>query len=111
MSPEEIVVIFKCEVCWLFQDKDEHLELMDGMLVDLLNAKWNAFVKFRYMLKCFIIRVGNWYWHYLTGINIYIVLYFTAQPKTYRHKQYYTFELYSEQNQIYSCMTLVFGIF
>jgi hypothetical protein len=31
-----------------FQDKDEHLQLMDGMLVDLLNAKWNAFVKFRY---------------------------------------------------------------
>jgi hypothetical protein len=41
----------------MFQDKDEHLELMDGMLVDLLNAKWNAFVKFRYMLKSFLIHV------------------------------------------------------
>jgi len=43
----------------MFQDKDEHLELMDGMLVDLLNAKWNAFVKFRYsthlLLKYFIV--------------------------------------------------------
>jgi hypothetical protein len=29
-----------------FQDKDEHLQLMDGVLVDLLNAKWNTFVKF-----------------------------------------------------------------
>jgi len=59
MSTEKIVVIFKFEVFLLFQDKDEHLELMDGMLVDLLNAKWNAFVKFRYMLKCFIIHVGK----------------------------------------------------
>ncbi|XP_067008057.2 transient receptor potential cation channel subfamily V member 5 [Anabrus simplex] len=32
----------------VFGDKDEHLELMDGMLVDLLHAKWNAFVKFRF---------------------------------------------------------------
>lgn len=42
-----LVFIFKCQVRWLFQDKDEHLGLMDGMLIDLLNAKWNAFVKFR----------------------------------------------------------------
>jgi hypothetical protein len=40
-----------CEFISLFQDKDEHLELMDGMLVDLLNAKWNAFVKFRYLIQ------------------------------------------------------------
>jgi len=32
---------------------------MDGTLVDLLNAKWNAFVKFRYILKHFIIRGGK----------------------------------------------------
>lgn len=31
-----------------FQEKDEHLELLDGTLVDLLNAKWNTFVKSRY---------------------------------------------------------------
>lgn len=34
-----------------FQDKDEHLELMDGVLVDLLNAKWNTFVKSRYWFQ------------------------------------------------------------
>lgn len=32
------------------QEKDEHLELMDGVLIDLLNAKWNAFVKNRYVV-------------------------------------------------------------
>ncbi|KAG8249026.1 hypothetical protein J6590_029376 [Homalodisca vitripennis] len=32
----------------VFGEKDEHLELMDGVLVDLLHAKWNAFVKFRF---------------------------------------------------------------
>ncbi|XP_073981957.1 transient receptor potential cation channel subfamily V member nanchung isoform X2 [Rhodnius prolixus] len=31
----------------VFGEKDEHLELMDGVLIDLLNAKWNAFVKNR----------------------------------------------------------------
>ncbi|GLH11320.1 Transient receptor potential cation channel subfamily V member 6 [Gryllus bimaculatus] len=31
----------------VFGDKDEHLELMEGFLVDLLHAKWNTFVKFR----------------------------------------------------------------
>ncbi|KAL1459098.1 hypothetical protein WDU94_011106 [Cyamophila willieti] len=55
----------------VFGDKDEHLELMDGVLVDLLNAKWNAFVKFRFYqqffqfsiyflisLVCFTLRPG-----------------------------------------------------
>ncbi|XP_054262159.1 transient receptor potential cation channel subfamily V member 5 [Macrosteles quadrilineatus] len=32
----------------VFGEKDEHLELMDGVLVDLLHAKWNAFVKYRF---------------------------------------------------------------
>ncbi|EFN65752.1 Transient receptor potential cation channel subfamily V member 5 [Camponotus floridanus] len=32
----------------VFGEKDEHLELMDGVLIDLLNAKWNTFVKFRF---------------------------------------------------------------
>ncbi|XP_012525905.1 transient receptor potential cation channel subfamily V member 5 isoform X4 [Monomorium pharaonis] len=35
----------------VFGEKDEHLELMDGVLVDLLNAKWNTFVKSRYIKK------------------------------------------------------------
>ncbi|PNF35990.1 hypothetical protein B7P43_G02292 [Cryptotermes secundus] len=38
----------------VFGDKDEHLELMDGMLVDLLNAKWNAFGKFRFYRQFFL---------------------------------------------------------
>ncbi|XP_046383635.1 uncharacterized protein LOC124154144 isoform X2 [Ischnura elegans] len=38
----------------VFGDKDEHLELMDGVLVDLLNAKWNAFVKSRFYQKFFL---------------------------------------------------------
>ncbi|KDR23153.1 Transient receptor potential cation channel subfamily V member 5, partial [Zootermopsis nevadensis] len=38
----------------VFGDKDEHLELMDGVLVDLLNAKWNAFVKFRFYRQFFL---------------------------------------------------------
>ncbi|XP_065210023.1 transient receptor potential cation channel subfamily V member 5 isoform X2 [Planococcus citri] len=37
----------------VFGDKDEHLELMDGVLVDLLNAKWNTFVKFRFYRQFF----------------------------------------------------------
>lgn len=36
------------------QEKDEHLELMDGILVDLLNAKWNTFVKFRFYRQFFL---------------------------------------------------------
>ncbi|XP_015609265.1 transient receptor potential cation channel subfamily V member 5 isoform X2 [Cephus cinctus] len=35
----------------VFGDKDEHLELMDGVLVDLLNAKWNTFVKSSFTLR------------------------------------------------------------
>ncbi|KAK7582313.1 hypothetical protein V9T40_013758 [Parthenolecanium corni] len=37
----------------VFGDKDEHLELMDGVLIDLLNAKWNTFVKFRFYRQFF----------------------------------------------------------
>ncbi|XP_048506566.1 transient receptor potential cation channel subfamily V member 5 isoform X2 [Athalia rosae] len=46
----------------VFGDKDEHLELMDGVLVDLLNAKWNTFVKSRfyrqYFLFCFYFLIS-----------------------------------------------------
>ncbi|XP_017757214.1 PREDICTED: transient receptor potential cation channel subfamily V member 5 [Eufriesea mexicana] len=38
----------------VFGEKDEHLELMDGILVDLLNAKWNAFVKSRFYRQFFL---------------------------------------------------------
>ncbi|XP_025837236.1 transient receptor potential cation channel subfamily V member 5 [Agrilus planipennis] len=55
----------------VFGDKDEHLELMDGVVIDLLNAKWNTFVKnkfyrqfftflfyFLVSLVCFTLRPG-----------------------------------------------------
>lgn len=29
------------------QDSEGHLELMDDVVIDLLNAKWNTFIKFR----------------------------------------------------------------
>lgn len=54
-----------------FQEKDEHLELLEGMLIDLLKTKWNTFVKFRFYrqflsffcyflvsLVCFTLRPG-----------------------------------------------------
>ncbi|KAH0998764.1 hypothetical protein HUJ04_003276, partial [Dendroctonus ponderosae] len=37
----------------VFGDKDEHLELLDGVLVDLLNAKWNTFVKSKFYRQFF----------------------------------------------------------
>ncbi|XP_066261060.1 transient receptor potential cation channel subfamily V member 5 [Euwallacea similis] len=37
----------------VFGDKDEHLELLDGVLIDLLNAKWNTFVKFKFYRQFF----------------------------------------------------------
>lgn len=53
------------------QEKDEHLELLEGMLIDLLKTKWNTFVKFRFYrqfilfscyflisLVCFTLRPG-----------------------------------------------------
>ncbi|KAJ1523053.1 hypothetical protein ONE63_002181 [Megalurothrips usitatus] len=55
----------------VFGDSNEHLELMEGVLVDLLNAKWNAFIKTRFYrqffqfvlyflisLVCFTLRPG-----------------------------------------------------
>ncbi|XP_076766819.1 transient receptor potential cation channel subfamily V member nanchung [Xylocopa sonorina] len=38
----------------VFGERDEHLELMDGVLVDLLNAKWNTFVKSRFYRQFFL---------------------------------------------------------
>ncbi|KAI4465730.1 transient receptor potential ion channel protein [Holotrichia oblita] len=37
----------------VFGDKDEHLELMDGVVIDLLNAKWNTFVKKKFYRQFF----------------------------------------------------------
>ncbi|XP_050673208.1 transient receptor potential cation channel subfamily V member 5 isoform X2 [Leptidea sinapis] len=55
----------------VFGEKDEHLELLEGMLIDLLKTKWNTFVKFRFYrqfilfscyflvsLVCFTLRPG-----------------------------------------------------
>ncbi|CAG9576063.1 unnamed protein product [Danaus chrysippus] len=55
----------------VFGEKDEHLELLEGMLIDLLKTKWNTFVKFRFYrqfilfsfyflisLICFTLRPG-----------------------------------------------------
>ncbi|XP_065339476.1 transient receptor potential cation channel subfamily V member 5 [Cloeon dipterum] len=55
----------------VFGERDEHLDLMEGMLVDLLHAKWNTFVKarfyrqfimfffyFLFSLFCFTLRPG-----------------------------------------------------
>ncbi|XP_063989995.1 transient receptor potential cation channel subfamily V member 5 isoform X5 [Diachasmimorpha longicaudata] len=35
-------------------ETEEHLELMDGVLVDLLNAKWNTFIKSRFYQQFFL---------------------------------------------------------
>jgi transient receptor potential cation channel subfamily V member 5 len=56
----------------VFGDKDEHLELLDGMLIDLLKTKWNTFVKSKFYrqfyqftlyflisLVAFTLRPGN----------------------------------------------------
>ncbi|XP_044752853.1 transient receptor potential cation channel subfamily V member 5 [Coccinella septempunctata] len=37
----------------VFGDKDEHLELLDGVLIDLLKTKWNTFVKFKFYRQFF----------------------------------------------------------
>lgn len=63
-------ISLKC-LLYFFQEKDEHLELLEGMLIDLLKTKWNTFVKFRFYrqfilfsfyflvsLVCFTLRPG-----------------------------------------------------
>ncbi|XP_017893600.1 transient receptor potential cation channel subfamily V member 5 isoform X2 [Ceratina calcarata] len=54
----------------VFGEKDEHLELMDGILVDLLNAKWNTFVKSRFYRQFFLF----WFYFLLSLIS------FTLRP-------------------------------
>ncbi|XP_014217435.1 transient receptor potential cation channel subfamily V member 5 [Copidosoma floridanum] len=41
----------------VFGEKDEHLELMDGMLVDLLHSKWDAFVRSRFYRQFYLFVV------------------------------------------------------
>ncbi|GAB0094010.1 transient receptor potential cation channel subfamily V member 5 [Sergentomyia squamirostris] len=41
----------------VFGDKDEHLELMDGVLIDLLKVKWNTFVKSRFYRQFYLFAV------------------------------------------------------
>ncbi|CAB3220911.1 unnamed protein product [Arctia plantaginis] len=56
----------------VFGEKEEHLLLLEGMLIDLLKTKWNTFVKFRFYrqfilfscyflisLVCFTLRPGG----------------------------------------------------
>lgn len=38
----------------VFGDKDEHLELMDGVLIDLLKTKWDTFVKSRFYRQFYL---------------------------------------------------------
>lgn len=38
----------------VFGDKDEHLELMDGILIDLLKTKWDTFVKSRFYRQFYL---------------------------------------------------------
>lgn len=38
----------------VFGDKDEHLELMDGVLIDLLKTKWETFVKSRFYRQFYL---------------------------------------------------------
>nr|CAH0100413.1 unnamed protein product [Daphnia galeata] len=38
----------------VFGDSEAHLELMDDVVIDLLHAKWNTFIKFRFY-RCFLL--------------------------------------------------------
>ncbi|KFB47444.1 AGAP012241-PA-like protein [Anopheles sinensis] len=38
----------------VFGDKDEHLDLLDGVLIDLLKTKWNTFVKDKFYRQFFM---------------------------------------------------------
>lgn len=38
----------------VFGDKDEHLELLDGILIDLLKTKWSTFVKSRFYRQFYL---------------------------------------------------------
>lgn len=39
------------------KDKYEHLELLDGVLIDLLKTKWNTFVKYRFYKQFFCFTI------------------------------------------------------
>lgn len=41
----------------VFGDKDEHLELMDNVLIDLLKVKWNTFVKNRFYRQFYLFAI------------------------------------------------------
>lgn len=41
----------------VFGDKDEHLELMDNVLIDLLKVKWNTFVKNRFYRQFYFFAI------------------------------------------------------
>lgn len=41
----------------IFQDKDEHLDLLEGVLIDLLKTKWESFVKAKFYRQFYIFAV------------------------------------------------------
>jgi len=53
------------------QDKDEHLDLLEGVLIDLLKTKWEVFVKAKFYRQ-----------FYLFAIYFFVSLFaFTLRPK------------------------------
>jgi hypothetical protein len=39
------------------QDKDEHLDLLEGVLIDLLKTKWNVFVKAKFYSQFYMFSI------------------------------------------------------
>lgn len=44
-------------VLFFYQDKDEHLDLLEGVLIDLLKTKWNTFVKAKFYRQFYFFTV------------------------------------------------------
>lgn len=40
-----------------FQDKDEHLDLLEGVLIDLLKTKWETFVKAKFYRQFYLFAI------------------------------------------------------
>ncbi|XP_055619148.1 transient receptor potential cation channel subfamily V member 5 [Toxorhynchites rutilus septentrionalis] len=47
----------------VFGDKDEHLDLLEGVLIDLLKTKWNTFVKDKFYRQFFI-----FFWYFCVSL-------------------------------------------
>jgi hypothetical protein len=66
-----------------FQDLDEHLDLMEGMLVDLLHAKWNTFVKFRLIFATSIDKNDKIKFQVLPSVRVFLRLLFDLDGLLY----------------------------